>query len=966
MDNSGNTNCNGACRRNDMAYGGDDDDSGDDQSQPQIQLWQPWPAEALSMAKIALKLTQQEWSQTGLGLTRLKTTAETTPTSSSPSSNRVSTGTEASSTTATIAGERGGVDDNCRDDDENTLNTIVDRIVALLLIRIVALVASRLGNGRRSLDGNEHNNICMGNSSTCRGKRREKIYSDYSTTTICKTALHSSSDNNLEQDGSGECNNSCNKTCPFHCCHRNNNINTFPSQITPIVINQLQQYVTVICRQYPPAKDVPYHNVEHAYHVFISASKLLDLLLFEEEHTTITSVRTKTMAPSRPSDNTDSNPLRRRLTYGLKSNPLAHLAYLFSALVHDVDHKGISNRQLVLEQDDLAILYNDQSVLEQRSLAVAFTTLKGAEYDMLREELFPARDRHAASTSPTTPPITNMGRKTTTTAAIAGQRSLASRGAGSASLGKNEEFLNFRKLVIDLVLVTDIASPERTQIAKSKWKEAFGDVVVAEKLRKRESASTAAATAAAHTTGRSSEITKSSTASPCGSGADGKGLVTAASAPGVIHLNDVVSRLESQTSPRRYGSDSTDQNDSRRHSSCSDRQKNGIIYPDEHQCQQPKFVPSTDFGNKDPQHVPNMSDNVNFYLGESISSSTSSPSLFTIQSNEEDDFDASAVSRTKMNFYLNEVPSSSRSFDSMENLLDAAANYILGGSDGEKEGRKITMNENCSDKEGSRELVKRSSYQSYQHKKYDGDSDDDDDPDLDRAGNSLRWSTGDLSHSDDHHHHQNRRVCPPPLGLSQSVKTSHEMRYVPRRLHKLGVRRALDLAGSMITDYNYNAIWSSRGGSSSELRELNPHHQEAEDIRNEEDDFDPEDDVDEFKATVVLEQMMHAADVAALFQDWENVVEWSTRLYRELNNGYLSNRGDDPSLEWYDNQIKFFDFYILPLAKNLAVMGVFDEVMGERVIHGVKSNMARWIRDGRKAAQKMKEDEEERVRLKEK
>lgn len=917
------------------------------------------------MAKIALELTRQEWSQTGLGLTRLKATAETTPTSSSPSSNRLSAGAGASSATAKIEEERGGVDVNCRDDDddENTLKTIVDRIVALLLIRIVALVASRLGNGRRSFVDNGHNNICMGNNSTCRGERREKIYSDYSTTTICKTALQSSSDN-LDLDGSGECNNSCNKTSPLQCCHRNNNINTFPSQITPTVINQLQQYVTVICRQYPPAKDVPYHNVEHAYHVFISANKLLDLLLCKEEQTTITSVLTKTMAPSRPSENTDSTPLRRRLTYGLKSNPLAHLAYLFSALVHDVDHKGISNRQLVLEQDDLAILYNDQSVLEQRSLAVAFTTLKGAEYDMLREVLFPARDRHDASTPPTTPPITNMGRKTTTSAAISGQRSLASRGAGSASLGKNEEFLNFRKLVIDLVLVTDIASPERTQIAKSKWKEAFGDVVVAEKLRKRESASTAAATAAAHTTGRSSENTKSSTASPCESGADGKGLVTPASAPGGIHLNDVISRLESQSSPRRYGSDSTGQNDSRRHSSCSDRQKNGIIYPDEHQCQQPKFVPSTDSGNKEPQHVPIMSDNMNFYLGESMSSSTSSPSLFTIQSNEEDDFDASAVSRTKMNFNINEVPSPSRSFDSMENLLDAAANYNLGGSDGGEEGRKITRNGNRSDTEG-RELVKRSSYQSYQHTKYDGDSDDDD-PDLDRAGDSLRWSTGDLSHSDDHHHHQYRRVCPPPMGLSQSVKTSHEMRYVPRRLHKLGVRRALDLAGSMITDYNYNAISSSRGGSASELRELNPHHQEAEDIRNEDDDFDPDDDVDEFKATVVLEQMMHAADVAALFQDWENVVEWSTRLYKELNKGYLSNRGDDPSLEWYDNQIKFFDFYILPLAKNLAVMGVFDEVMGERIVHGVKSNMACWIREGSKAAQKMKEDEEERLRLKEK
>lgn len=39
----------------------------------------------------------------------------------------------------------------------------------------------------------------------------------------------------------------------------------------------------------------------------------------------------------------------------------------------------------------------------------------------------------------------------------------------------SERYKVFRKIVVDLVLQTDIASPERTQIAKSKWKEAFGE-----------------------------------------------------------------------------------------------------------------------------------------------------------------------------------------------------------------------------------------------------------------------------------------------------------------------------------------------------------------------------------------------------------------------------------------------------------------------------------------------------------
>ena len=61
------------------------------------------------------------------------------------------------------------------------------------------------------------------------------------------------------------------------------------------------------------------------------------------------------------------------------------------------------------------------------------------------------------------------------------------------------------------------------------------------------------------------------------------------------------------------------------------------------------------------------------------------------------------------------------------------------------------------------------------------------------------------------------------------------------------------------------------------------------------------------------------ADVGALLQDFENVRKWSTRLYRELNKGFRAGRGEDPKIGWFDNQIKFFDFYILPLAKNLGV-----------------------------------------------
>ncbi|KAL7544404.1 hypothetical protein ACHAWF_007798, partial [Thalassiosira exigua] len=124
-----------------------------------------------------------------------------------------------------------------------------------------------------------------------------------------------------------------------------------------------------------------------------------------------------------------------------------------------------------------------------------------------------------------------------------------------------------------------------------------------------------------------------------------------------------------------------------------------------------------------------------------------------------------------------------------------------------------------------------------------------------------------------------------------------------------------------------------------------------------------DDGFDEFKATVVLEQLIRAADVGALLQDWTNSIEWSTRLYKELKNGHLQNRGENPSVGWYDNQIKFLDFYILPLAKNLGFMGVFPPGAGGQFARLVKANLARWIEEGGRVTEiMMKEDEEERKR----
>lgn len=57
--------------------------------------------------------------------------------------------------------------------------------------------------------------------------------------------------------------------------------------------------------------------------------------LLEEEHET--------------NNDKDSASLLHDHTHGITSDPLTQFACAFSALIHDADHVGVSNAQLVLE-----------------------------------------------------------------------------------------------------------------------------------------------------------------------------------------------------------------------------------------------------------------------------------------------------------------------------------------------------------------------------------------------------------------------------------------------------------------------------------------------------------------------------------------------------------------------------------------------------------------------------------------
>ena len=78
------------------------------------------------------------------------------------------------------------------------------------------------------------------------------------------------------------------------------------------------------------------------------------------------------------------------------------------------------------------------------------------------------------------------------------------------------------------------------------------------------------------------------------------------------------------------------------------------------------------------------------------------------------------------------------------------------------------------------------------------------------------------------------------------------------------------------------------------------------------------------KATIVIEHLIQASDVAHTMQHWHIYRKWNERLFKEMYLAYLNGRSDtDPSVGWYKGEIGFLDFYVIPLAKKLATCGVF-------------------------------------------
>ena len=175
------------------------------------------------------------------------------------------------------------------------------------------------------------------------------------------------------------------------------------------LVQQLKNYIEAIAKLYRPNS---FHNFEHASHVTMSVVKLFSRII----------------APDRENIGEDSD--ARRLhdhTYGITSDPLTQVAVLLSALVHDVDHQGVPNSQLVQEESQLAAIYKNKSVAEQNSIDLAWELLMQKEFKQLRRTIYTNRT----------------------------------------------DFFRFRQLMVNTVLATDIMDKDLKQLRNNRWDKAF-------------------------------------------------------------------------------------------------------------------------------------------------------------------------------------------------------------------------------------------------------------------------------------------------------------------------------------------------------------------------------------------------------------------------------------------------------------------------------------------------------------
>jgi hypothetical protein len=109
------------------------------------------------------------------------------------------------------------------------------------------------------------------------------------------------------------------------------------------------------------------------------------------------------------------------------------------------------------------------------------------------------------------------------------------------------------------------------------------------------------------------------------------------------------------------------------------------------------------------------------------------------------------------------------------------------------------------------------------------------------------------------------------------------------------------------------------------------------------------------KATIVIEHIIQASDIAHTMQHWHIYRKWNSRLFDEMYKAYTEGRADkNPAQTWFEGELGFFDFYIIPLARKLKDCGVFG-VSSDEYLNYAQQNRREWELHGEKVVASMVE-----------
>ena len=82
-------------------------------------------------------------------------------------------------------------------------------------------------------------------------------------------------------------------------------------------------------------------------------------------------------------------------------------------------------------------------------------------------------------------------------------------------------------------------------------------------------------------------------------------------------------------------------------------------------------------------------------------------------------------------------------------------------------------------------------------------------------------------------------------------------------------------------------------------------------------------------------------------QHWHIYIKWNERLFHEVQKAYKIGRvKTDPAKGWYEGEMKFFDYVIIPLAKKPKQCGAFG-VASDEYLSYAEANRHEWEMKGR-------------------